>query len=1051
MEEFSHKTTPDAKAPWVKPLIYVQIAVQTAMALSPFWLTTAHASADSHTMNNTASKLSMLGEAAQSKNLQALPAQQATGVASQQLEQWLQNFGTARVELNTDSKFAVNAGAIDLLLPLSQNQQHLFFSQNGLRQIDDQLTGNIGFGMRHFLNEWMLGYNGFYDQNISRGHKRLGTGVEAWRDYVKLSTNGYWRVSDWRSSVDVEDYDARPANGFDVRAEGWLPAYPALGGRLMYEKYYGDEVALISKDKRQRNPNAVTAGLSWTPVPLISFTTDHKKSSNLSETTFGVQFAWQFGQSLASQLDAASVANRRTLAGSGMDLVERNNNIVLEYRKHQLVELALPKEITGESGKNVPIAVQVQAKYGVAKIIWNDASLITAGGKIVDQGNNNYQLTLPKYSAGSANRYTLSGVAYDSRNNASKTATTTIIVNAPAFSLEKSTLVSSDQSILADGKATTTIMLRLVDENDQAITGLGDALKANLEENQLAASSPRISTLSIPAPAKPATLSAITEQPDGSYTMVLTAGTRPAEVKISTLLDGVALPSIVVQQISDAATARVREGDVIALQGNAVANGLAENQVRARITDATGNPVAGVSVTFSLSGSAQVATGASLTMVSDKQGYSLLKFTNRVAETVTVGVKTANGSSAQLDTQFKADSENPDAGASTLSSTISSLIADGQSAATLTLSLKDSAGNVISGQTVEFLSSLSGSAIDSVIDHDDGRYSASMTSTKSGNATITVKVNGRIFAVAPVNMTFTADSNNIDASQSTLGASVSTIVANGSTASTLTLQLKDRNANPVSGQLVTFASSLANSNISSVIDHGDGSYSASFTGSKAGVATITAQLGGAALAVKSINVSLIADISTARIASNDFTVDNDRALANNTEMVTYTATVKDALGNTLENQLINWSVDLEGATLNSTSSMTDAAGQADVMLKSERWGFATVTATLKNGSNISNNKVRFTKLVIKTGNEVELTATEIAAVLQNTKEIDIQIYAGSKVQKITLPAAASFSGKKIDIFHRISQNVDLVINGNTIVLTQDDTLRYVSDGTNWTK
>lgn len=1050
MEEFSHKTTPDAKAPWVKPLIYVQIAVQTAMALSPFWLTTAHASADSHTMNNTASKLSMLGEAAQSKNLQALPAQQATGVASQQLEQWLQNFGTARVELNTDSKFAVNAGAIDLLLPLSQSQQHLFFSQNGLRQIDDQLTGNIGFGMRHFLNEWMLGYNGFYDQNISRGHKRLGTGVEAWRDYVKLSTNGYWRVSDWRSSVDVEDYDARPANGFDVRAEGWLPTYPALGGRLMYEKYYGDEVALISKDKRQRNPNAVTAGLSWTPVPLVSFTTDHKKSSNLSETIFGVQFAWQFGQSLASQLDAASVANRRTLAGSGMDLVERNNNIVLEYRKHQLVELTLPKEITGESGKNVPITVQVQAKYGVAKIIWNDASLIAAGGKIVDQGNNNYQLTLPKYSAGSANRYTLSGVAYDSRNNASKTATTTIIVNAPAFSLEKSTLVSSDQSILADGKATTTIMLRLVDENDQAITGLGDALKANLEENQLAASSPRISTLSIPAPAKSATLTAITEQPDGSYTMVLTAGTRPAEVKISTLLDGVALPSVVVQQISDAATARVRDGDVIALQGNAVANGLAENQVRARITDATGNPVAGVSVTFSLSGSAQVATGGSLTVMSDKQGYSLLKFTNRVAETVTVGVKTANGSSAQLDTQFKADSENPDAGASTLSSTISSLIADGQSAATLTLSLKDSTGNVLSGQTVEFVSSLSGSAIDSVIDDDDGRYSASMTSTKSGNATITVKVNGRIFAVAPVNMTFNADSNNIDASQSTLGASVSTIVANGSTASTLTLQLKDRNANPVSGQLVTFASSLANSNISSVIDHGDGSYSASLTGSRAGLADITVRLGGTALAVNPINVTLTADTSTARIASGDLTVSKTSVIANNTDLATYTALVKDANGNIIPNHQVNWSVNLGGSSLSGATSQTDATGKATITLIGMREGSATVTARLANGTSVAARTVTFTVPVIAFSNGVELMATEIDAALKNTEHAIIGLYNGHWVGTVTLPAAAGLNGRKLTIEHTATNNTNVVVNGSTIVMN-GETFIYTSNGSSWTK
>lgn len=58
------------------------------------------------------------------------------------------------------------------------------------------------------------------------------------------------RLTNWRSAPELDnDYEARPANGWDVRAEGWLPAWPHLGGKLVYEQYYGDEVALFDKDE----------------------------------------------------------------------------------------------------------------------------------------------------------------------------------------------------------------------------------------------------------------------------------------------------------------------------------------------------------------------------------------------------------------------------------------------------------------------------------------------------------------------------------------------------------------------------------------------------------------------------------------------------------------------------------------------------------------------------------------------------------------------------------------------------------------------------------
>lgn len=50
------------------------------------------------------------------------------------------------------------------------------------------------------------------------------TAAEAWRDYLMLSANGYKRLSDWRQSPTVTDYDERLADSWDIRAEGCLAA-----------------------------------------------------------------------------------------------------------------------------------------------------------------------------------------------------------------------------------------------------------------------------------------------------------------------------------------------------------------------------------------------------------------------------------------------------------------------------------------------------------------------------------------------------------------------------------------------------------------------------------------------------------------------------------------------------------------------------------------------------------------------------------------------------------------------------------------------------------
>lgn len=97
--------------------------------------------------------------------------------------------------------------------------------------------------------------------------------------------------------------------------------WPQLGGKVVYEQYYGDEVALFGKDERQNDPHAITAGLSYTPVPLISFSAEQRQGKQgENDTRIGMELTLQPGHSLQKQLDPAEVAARRSLVGSRYDL-----------------------------------------------------------------------------------------------------------------------------------------------------------------------------------------------------------------------------------------------------------------------------------------------------------------------------------------------------------------------------------------------------------------------------------------------------------------------------------------------------------------------------------------------------------------------------------------------------------------------------------------------------------------------------------------------------------------------------------------------------------
>lgn len=492
------------------------------------------------------------------------------------IRQFLNHFGTARVHLGWDKNLSLKNSQFDLLMPLYDQGDNLVFTQGSLHRTDSRTQANLGAGWRYFSPLYMLGGNLFGDYDLSRDHARMGAGVEYWRDFLKLGANGYLRLTDWKDSPALENYRERPASGWDIRAQAWVPSLPQLGGKLTYEQYYGKEVALFGVDNRQKSPHAITAGINYTPVPLITLGAEQRQGQpGKSDTRLTMDMNYQFGVPWRTLVDPTAVAGMRSLTGSRYDLVERNNNIVLEYRRKEVLRLHTAGLVTGKAGEQKSLQVSVTSSYGLSHIDWEASALNAAGGKIVQNGAD-YAVVLPAYqtTVHAVNTYTVSGVAVDRKGNRSERSDTQVTVLAPEVNRQNSTFTPASSVLPADGKSTQVLTLALRDENNQALDiGVKDI---SLKSSAL----------------KSASVSALTRQSAGMYTVTVTAGTDVETVSLTPAVSGITLSSAVVTVNS--VTPDAGQSQFSANPETIIADNTATSTLTLVVKDAQGDPLTGL-------------------------------------------------------------------------------------------------------------------------------------------------------------------------------------------------------------------------------------------------------------------------------------------------------------------------------------------------------------------------------------------------------------------------------------------------------------------------
>ncbi|EFG1569644.1 Ig-like domain-containing protein [Escherichia coli] len=882
---------------------------------------------------------SLLAEDMNSEQAANMARGWASSQASGAMTDWLSRFGTARITLGVDEDFSLKNSQFDFLHPWYETPDNLFFSQHTLHRTDERTQINNGLGWRHFTPTWMSGINFFFDHDLSRYHSRAGIGAEYWRDYLKLSSNGYLRLTNWRSAPELDnDYEARPANGWDVRAEGWLPAWPHLGGKLVYEQYYGDEVALFDKDDRQSNPHAITAGLNYTPFPLMTFSAEQRQGKQgENDTRFAVDFTWQPGSAMQKQLDPNEVAARRSLAGSRYDLVDRNNNIVLEYRKKELVRLTLTDPVTGKSGEVKSLVSSLQTKYALKGYNVEATALEAAGGKVVTTGKD-ILVTLPGYRFTSTpetdNTWPIEVTAEDVKGNFSNREQSMVVVQAPTLSQKDSSVSLSTQTLSADSHSTATLTFIAHDAAGNPVIGL--VLSTRHEGVQ------------------DITLSDWKDNGDGSYTQILTTGAMSGTLTLMPQLNGVdAAKAPAVVNIISVSSSRTHSSIKIDkdryLSGNPI-------EVTVELRDENDKPVK--------EQKHQLNTAVSIDNVKPGVTTDWKETADGVYKATYTAYTKGSGLTAKLLMQnwnedlhtagFIIDANPQSAKIATLSASNNGVLANENAANTVSVNVADEGSNPINDHTVTF-AVLSGSATsfnnqNTAKTDVNGLATFDLKSSKQEDNTVEVTLENGVKQTLIVS--FVGDSST---AQVDLQKSKNEVVADGNDSATMTATVRDAKGNLLNDVKVTFNVNSAAAKLSQTdVNSHDGIATATLTSLKNGDYTVTASVSSGSQANQ--QVIFIGDQSTAALT---FSVPSGDITVTNTAPLHMTATLQDKNGNPLKDKEITFSVPNDVASRfsisNSGKGMTDSNGTAIASLTGTLAGTHMITARLAN-SNVSDTQ-----------------------------------------------------------------------------------------------
>ncbi|EIV0763737.1 Ig-like domain-containing protein, partial [Escherichia coli] len=467
-------------------------------------------------------------------------------------------------------------------------------------------------------------------------------------------------------------------------------------------------------------------------------------------------------------------------------------------------------------------------------------------------------------------------------------------------------LVVTRDNSEADGTTANTLQVRVTDAFGNALGG---------------------QTVGVTADNSARVAPTVITEPDGTAEISVTSQTAGVSAVTASINNSSLSQSVMF--IADVRTAQI--ADLVVIKDGSEADGSTANTLRARVTDAFGNVLAGQMVSVLADNGATVAP----TVITQPDGTVEISVTSQTAGISTV-TATINSSSQSRNVTFIADVRT---------AKIADLVvikdgseADGSTANTLLARVTDAFGNALAGQTVSVLADNGATVAPTVITGPDGTVEISVTSQTAGTSVVTASINN---SSQSRDVTFIADVRTVKIAD--LVVTRDNVVADGAMANTLRARVTDAFGNALAGQTVSVLADNGATVASTVITGSDGTVEISVTSQTAGVSAVTATINNSS---QSQNVTFIADVRTAHIAVLEVTQDN--SVADGSTANTLQVKVTDAFGNTLGGQTVSVLAD-NGATVASTV-ITASDGTVEISVTSQTAGISTVTATINSSS-----------------------------------------------------------------------------------------------------
>ncbi|CAK2466723.1 adhesin/invasin [Vibrio crassostreae] len=905
------------------------------------------------------------GEGSNSENLE----QAASDIVEQQFSKyandWLAPFGTVGAEIELDYLSEISSAEFDFLTSIyhstSETNDSLVYVQSGFVMNDDSTYNgrdfvHAGIGFRSKYEEFMWGLNTFLDADLDRDHLRGSVGVEGSHQFVNLSSNFYFPLSDWKASPDSfeslsETLYERAAYGVDINATGLFSTqFPALTWSTSFGQFFGEHVEVSTGEEPIKDAYIFNAGVNYQPLPLVTFSFDFEEEKGTrNQFNAGMNFEYKLGVPWRKQLDPSQVAMANHFDAQMLSLVERDHNIRLEYEKRD------------------ELNYETTLRFNDDQVMVGESSVTSLSEWVVLEDIQQEDIVSFAFE-GSAAQYVKAGATILES-----------VYEAPPVIQDsiKDNLFDLDIKVtLHDGRSASTASSLSIYTRANMVYELTDIEEDPISGNNVASTAMRdgyqLSTVLFNEDGRPLENRNVTfnTNNEGAYfsedeqyqsggdemksIAVRTDSNGRAKVYLKSTESGLVdynisaqgaqtVPSTLLFQADRDVSSAVVELEVT--QNFAMANQIDENQVRVVINDQHGNPIVGGPVTLTTNNPYVTITPLKRD-VSDRNGVVLANITSSKRGIFDITATYRSVTETQSDVSrvsFSADLATTKI--VNMQGTPGDVPANGQTPHHVVLMVRDDNDNVVRGIEVELNANNGATVTPSVVRTDgQGVVKANVTNTSEGLITVSANIKGTQ-DVSETQVSFVPDNATreiVEFEVEDNGA-----VADDADLNKLSVVVLDKLDNEVDNVQVSFSSNNGATFPfgSTALTNSQGYAEVEVSHIQSGVSLISAELDG--IITKPLPINFVADETTAKVGYFDV-VTRMPKVANGKDAHTLEVQVVDANNNPVSNYDVAFTSFNQNAILPATAT-TNNQGIATVDVTSTDAAKVDVDVQLATG------------------------------------------------------------------------------------------------------